>query len=81
MARAVISDPKRRTACEPLYDIDPQTGASVEIFYADRALAMSFGTGGRRVVLVGLPARLSTRWPADWPICYQLCRLPQFRAG
>ncbi len=32
MARAVISDPKRRTACEPLYDIDPQTGASVEIF-------------------------------------------------
>ncbi len=44
MARGVISDPKRRTACEPLYDIDPQTGASVEIFYADRALASSFGT-------------------------------------
>ena len=44
MARAVISDPKRRTAYEPLYDIDPQTGASVEIFYADRALATSFGT-------------------------------------
>ena len=44
MARAVISDPKRRTAYEPLYDIDPQTGASVEVFYADRALATSFGT-------------------------------------
>ena len=44
MARAVISDPKRHTAFEPLYDIDPQTGASVEIFYADRALARSFGT-------------------------------------
>ena len=44
MARAVISDPKRRTAYEPLYDIDPQTGATVEIFYADRALATSFGT-------------------------------------
>ena len=43
VARAVISDPKRHTACEPLYDIDPQTGASVEIFYADSALAMSFG--------------------------------------
>jgi len=43
VARAVISDPKRYTACEPLYDIDPQTGASVEIFYADRALATSFG--------------------------------------
>ena len=46
MARAVISDPKRRTAHEPLYDVDTQTGASVEIFYADRALATSFGAGG-----------------------------------
>jgi hypothetical protein len=44
VARAVISDPKRHTPYEPLYDIDPQTGASVEIFYADRALATSFGT-------------------------------------
>jgi hypothetical protein len=44
MARAVISDPKRHTACEPLYDIDSQTGASVEIFYADRAFAGSFST-------------------------------------
>ena len=43
MARAVISDPKRRTAFEPLYDIDPYTGASIEIFYAERALATSFG--------------------------------------
>jgi hypothetical protein len=46
VARAVISDPKRRTAYEPLYDIDPQTGASVEVFYADRTLAMSFGMHG-----------------------------------
>ena len=44
MARAVISDPQRHTAREPLYDIDPQTGASVEIFYADGAVARSFGT-------------------------------------
>jgi hypothetical protein len=43
VARAVSSDPKRHTAYEPLYDIDPQTGASVEIFYADRALTKSFG--------------------------------------
>ena len=46
MARAVICDPKRRTAYEPLYDIDPQTGASVEIFYADRVLTTSFGLHG-----------------------------------
>ena len=44
MARTVISDPKRHTANEPLYDIDAQTGASVEIFYADRAVATTFGT-------------------------------------
>lgn len=44
VARVAISDPKRRTAYEPLYDIDPQTGASVEIFYADPAVARSFGT-------------------------------------
>jgi hypothetical protein len=30
-------------AYEPLYDIEPRTGVRVEIFYADRALAKSFG--------------------------------------
>ena len=34
------SDP---TAYEPLYGIHPQTGAHVEVVYADRALAKSFG--------------------------------------
>jgi hypothetical protein len=43
VARTANSDPKRHTAFEPLYDIDTQTGASVEIFYADRTLAASFG--------------------------------------
>jgi hypothetical protein len=43
MSRAVICDPKRR---EPLYDVDPRTGASVEIFYADNVLAKSFGASG-----------------------------------
>jgi len=45
MARAIIpSKTGRRSILEPLYDIDPRTGASVEIFYADRVLAKSFGT-------------------------------------
>jgi len=45
MARAVISsDPERRAAFEPLYDRDPRTGATIEVFYADRALAASFGS-------------------------------------
>jgi len=45
VARAVISGPKRCAVYEPLYDIDPQTGASIEVFYADPALANSFGHG------------------------------------
>lgn len=46
MARAVTSDPKRRAAFEPLYDIDSRTGAGIEVFYADRMCAKSFGTLG-----------------------------------
>ena len=33
------------TAHNPLYDIDPQTGAIIEVFYADRALE-TFGRSG-----------------------------------
>jgi hypothetical protein len=44
MARAVISNPKRRSAFEPIYDANPRTGASVEVFFADHWLANSFGT-------------------------------------
>lgn len=35
----------RSAAGEPLYDTDPQTGESIEVFYADPVLAQSFGTG------------------------------------
>src|ERR1700704_308231 len=46
MVRAIIiATAERRAAFEPLYDIDPRTGASIEVFYADRMLAGSFGTG------------------------------------
>ena len=47
MARAIVTS---KTApypqYEPLYDIDPRTGASVEVFFADRMLAQSFGARG-----------------------------------
>jgi hypothetical protein len=46
MARAVISNPTRHAAYEPLYDVDPRTGATVEVFYAERVLAHSFGARG-----------------------------------
>jgi len=41
----VTSNPKQRAAREPLYDINPETGVSIEIFYADRTLE-TFGRGG-----------------------------------
>jgi hypothetical protein len=46
MARAVISDPKRRAALEPIYDAHPDTGDSIEVFFSDRWLAKSFGASG-----------------------------------
>jgi hypothetical protein len=43
MASAVVSSsPERRSALEPLYALDPRTGASIEVFYADAVLAKSF---------------------------------------
>ena len=35
----------RAARCEPLFDINPRTGASIEVFYADRALE-TFGRVG-----------------------------------
>jgi hypothetical protein len=32
------SNPRQRAPREPLFDVHPQTGASIEVFYADRAL-------------------------------------------
>jgi hypothetical protein len=34
----VISNPRQYARDEPHYDIDPRTGASIEVFYADREL-------------------------------------------
>ena len=45
MARAIIAT-ERRAAREPLYIRDPQSGATIEVFYADTVLARSFGTRG-----------------------------------
>jgi hypothetical protein len=39
---------------EPLYDVDPRTGISIEVFYADRV--GDFRQRRRRLVLVVAPA-------------------------
>ena len=65
MARAIVtSTMKQRPQYEPLYDIDPGTGASIEVFYADRVLAKSFGTHPGWL-LVDLPAWLPAGRPPD----------------
>jgi hypothetical protein len=45
VARAPTSNPSQRAHHEPLYDLHPRTGASIEVFYADRTLE-TFGKGG-----------------------------------
>jgi hypothetical protein len=41
-----IAGRDRRPSYERLYDVDPGTGATIEVFYADHALAKSFGMQG-----------------------------------
>jgi hypothetical protein len=47
VARAIVASQRAlRPQYEPLYDIDPRTAASIEVFYADAVLAQSFGASG-----------------------------------
>ena len=39
-------DNTQRERREPLYDVHPMTGASIEVFYADRTLETFGGCGG-----------------------------------
>jgi hypothetical protein len=45
MATAISSHAARRQECA-FYEIDPRTGATVEIFYANGLAAQSFGARG-----------------------------------
>jgi hypothetical protein len=37
--------PRQRARHEPVFDVDPRTGVSIEVFYADRTME-TFGRGG-----------------------------------
>jgi len=41
----MIQQAPQRAHREPLFDVHPQTGVSIEVFYADRSLE-TFGRGG-----------------------------------
>jgi hypothetical protein len=45
MAPQSLSNPGQRARHEPLFDVHPRTGASIEVFYSDRTLE-TFGRGG-----------------------------------
>ena len=49
------SNPGQRARLEPLFDVHPQSGAPIEVFFADRALE-TFGRCG-----IGAPAGAAIR--------------------
>lgn len=57
MAQPMATDPNRRSANAPLYDTHPRTGATIEVFFADRVTG-NIRQVRRWLVLVASPARL-----------------------
>jgi hypothetical protein len=45
LAQTNTSNPRQRGRREPLYDINPRTGVSIEVFFSDRTLE-TFGRCG-----------------------------------
>jgi hypothetical protein len=45
MIPQALSNPRQPARHEPLFDVDPRTGASIEVFYTDRSLE-TFGRCG-----------------------------------
>jgi hypothetical protein len=73
VAQPITSEPNWRF--EPLYDIHPRTGATIEIFYADRALE-TFGRGGAGWFWCPRRRGFSPHGPATGPFatCYAAYR-------
>jgi hypothetical protein len=46
MSRAFVANRTERPAHEPLYAIEPQSGATIEVFHCDHVLSQSFGMRG-----------------------------------
>ena len=59
---------------EPLYDIDPQTGTTIEVFYADRTLE-TFGRCGAGWFWWPRRRGCSPGWLAYWAVRYELLRV------
>jgi hypothetical protein len=62
LAKPTTSAPERRY--EPLYDIDTRTGATIEVFYADRVLT---GMSGAGWYWWSLAPGVLPEWPPNGP--------------
>jgi hypothetical protein len=71
----VTSSMKQRGAHEPLYDIHPLTGISIEVFYANRTLE-AFGRCGAGWFWWSRQRGCSPEGPASgpFPTCYSAYR-------
>ena len=69
----------QRPRQEPLYDIHPRTGASIEVFYADRTHG-DVRQVRRRLVLVLSPTGLSAERAGDWSIFVRATQLIGMRS-
>lgn len=45
MTRPITSERMQSAKFEPTYDVDPSTGAMIEVFFADRVFTSMNGTG------------------------------------
>jgi hypothetical protein len=59
----------KRAGREPLFDVHPQTGATIGVFYTDRTLE-TFG-GAALVGSGGLLSQLSARRTGHWSVLYE----------
>ena len=70
MVPQTMPSPTQHARYEPLYDVHPRTGSSIEVFYADRTLE-TFGKGGAGCLVVS-PARLFAERRAYRPVRYEV---------
>jgi hypothetical protein len=68
----LTAGPGKRAGREPLFDVHPQTGATIEVFYADRTLVRQVR---RWLVLLVSSARLCAYRSGDWSLFDALRRI------
>jgi hypothetical protein len=71
MIPQALSNPRQPARHEPLFDVDPRTGASIEVFYTDRSLE-TFGRCGPGWFWWSRRRGCSPNSSPTGPVCYEL---------